>query len=43
MILLIVAAALIGGLVVIGLFKGRVGYKPTLEEIEEKQFGDKKK
>ena len=37
--LMIVGASSIAGTVVGGLFKESVGNKPTLEEIEEKQFG----
>jgi len=39
MILLIVGAALISALFIARLFKGSLGNKPTLEEIEERQFG----
>jgi hypothetical protein len=39
--LLIVATALFGGLFIARLFKGSFGYKPTLEEMEERQFAKK--
>ena len=33
---------LLAGIIIAGLFGKDFGYKPTLEEIEEKQFGDEK-
>ena len=39
--LLLVGAALVIGIFLIRIFDGKVGYKPTLEEIEEEQFGKK--
>ena len=38
---LLVGTALLIGLVLLTIFKGKFGYKPTLEEIEEEQFGKK--
>jgi hypothetical protein len=42
-ILLTIGAALFIGMFIALAFKGRFGYKPTIEEIEEKQFGNKSK
>jgi hypothetical protein len=41
-ILKIIGAALFIGVFITMVFKGSFGYKPTIEEIEEKQFGKKK-
>jgi hypothetical protein len=42
LIFLIVGIALLNGCLFASFFKGRLGYKPTLEEIEERQFGERK-
>lgn len=39
-VFLIVSATLFGAVLIGRLFKGSFGYKPTLEEIEEEQFGN---
>ena len=36
---LLVGVALFIGIFLMRIFDGKVGYKPTLEEIEEEQFG----
>lgn len=38
---LLVGAALFIGIFLVRIFDGKFGYKPTLEEIEEEQFGKK--
>lgn len=42
-ILLIVGVALFIGIFIARAFKGNFGYKPTVEEIEEIQFGNTNK
>ena len=38
----LVGVSLLFGLVIAGLFNKNPGYKPTIEEIEERQFGKNK-